>query len=189
LIRRFLIVSAYCEEPVAYCRVAALESAERMGFRRACIVAVGCHEGRAGCTEEYRGLRRGGAGFERAGSCDTFAGILRLQLGLSQIHRQGPVRARQPHENTSSINPNSAHQKAYVRTTRTMVCRKVHALRDDECAICGPSVFSFDDTCTSASPEDQSFTYQILIDWRYPCCANIIRLLTHIAALVCWNIM
>jgi hypothetical protein len=131
LIRRFLIVSAYCEEPVAYCRVAALESAERMGFRRACIVAVGCHEGRAGCTEEYRGLRRGGAGFERAGSCDTFAGILRLQLGLSQIHRQGPVRARQPHENTSSINLNSAHQKAYVRATRTMVCRKEDALRDD----------------------------------------------------------
>jgi hypothetical protein len=81
LIRRFLIVSAYCEEPVAYCRVADLESAERRGVRRACIVAVGCHEGRAGCTEEYRELRRGGAGFERAGSCDTFAGILRLQLG------------------------------------------------------------------------------------------------------------
>jgi hypothetical protein len=58
LMRRFLIVSAYCEEPVAYCRVADLASAERMGFRRACIVAVGCHEGRAGCTGGYRELRR-----------------------------------------------------------------------------------------------------------------------------------
>jgi hypothetical protein len=33
------MVSAYCEEPVAYCLVAALESAERRGCRRACIVA------------------------------------------------------------------------------------------------------------------------------------------------------
>lgn len=39
LMRRFLIVSAYCEEPVAYWRVADLESAERKGCRRACIVA------------------------------------------------------------------------------------------------------------------------------------------------------
>ena len=38
LIRRFLIVSAYCEEAVAYCLVAALESAERIGCRIACIV-------------------------------------------------------------------------------------------------------------------------------------------------------
>jgi hypothetical protein len=38
LMRRFLIVSAYCEEPVAYCLVAAFESAERMGCRIACIV-------------------------------------------------------------------------------------------------------------------------------------------------------
>ncbi|KAH8633803.1 hypothetical protein IG631_12438 [Alternaria alternata] len=38
LMRRFLIVSAYCEEAVAYCLVAALESAERIGCRIACIV-------------------------------------------------------------------------------------------------------------------------------------------------------
>lgn len=38
LMRRFLIVSAYCEEAVAYCLVAAFESAERMGCRIACIV-------------------------------------------------------------------------------------------------------------------------------------------------------
>jgi hypothetical protein len=58
LIRRFLIVSAYCEEPVAYCLVADLESAERREFRRACIVAGSDHEGRAACTEGYREVRR-----------------------------------------------------------------------------------------------------------------------------------
>jgi hypothetical protein len=34
------MVSAYCEEPVAYCLVADLVSAERRGCRRACIVAM-----------------------------------------------------------------------------------------------------------------------------------------------------
>ncbi len=38
--RRFLIVSAYWEELVAYCRAAAFESAERSGCRIACIVTV-----------------------------------------------------------------------------------------------------------------------------------------------------
>jgi hypothetical protein len=38
LMRRFLIVSAYCEEEVAYCLVAAFESAERRGCRIDCIV-------------------------------------------------------------------------------------------------------------------------------------------------------
>jgi hypothetical protein len=63
LIRRFLIVSAYCEEPVAYCLVADLESAERRGCRRACIVAGSGHEGRAECTEGYREVRRGWSWF------------------------------------------------------------------------------------------------------------------------------
>lgn len=40
LMRRFLIVSAYCEEAVAYCLVAAFESAERSGWRIDCIVTV-----------------------------------------------------------------------------------------------------------------------------------------------------
>ena len=40
LMRRFLIVSAYCDEPVVYCLAAALVSAERMGCLRACIVPV-----------------------------------------------------------------------------------------------------------------------------------------------------
>lgn len=40
LMRRFLIVWAYWGEPVAYCLVAALESAERSGCRIACIVTV-----------------------------------------------------------------------------------------------------------------------------------------------------
>ena len=40
LMRRFLIVSAYCDEPVAYDRVAALVSAERMGCLRACMLTV-----------------------------------------------------------------------------------------------------------------------------------------------------
>ena len=38
LMRRFLMVSAYCDEPVAYDRVAALVSAERMGCLMACMV-------------------------------------------------------------------------------------------------------------------------------------------------------
>jgi hypothetical protein len=60
LMRRFLMVSAYCEEPVAYCLVAAFASAERMGCRRACIVALGdSHEGRAGSVGGgYRQVRR-----------------------------------------------------------------------------------------------------------------------------------
>jgi hypothetical protein len=66
------MVSAYCEEPVAYCLVADLESAERRGYRRACIVAF------EAITKAKLRVRRGvakcvvgGAGFERAGSCNA----------------------------------------------------------------------------------------------------------------------
>jgi hypothetical protein len=75
LMRRFLIVSAYCEEPVAYCLVADLVSAERRGFRRACIVAIKLSRRQ---SYVYGRVSRvgvvGGAGFERAGSCDTHGG-------------------------------------------------------------------------------------------------------------------
>jgi hypothetical protein len=97
LMRRFLIVSAYCEEPVAYCLVADLDSAERRGCRRACIVAF------EAVTKAELRVRRGvancvvsGAGFERAGSCDTCTAFPRVQLGpASRLVANVPVRARQ----------------------------------------------------------------------------------------------
>jgi hypothetical protein len=51
LMRRFLMVSAYCDEPVAYDRVAALVSAERMGCLMACMVAVSLSRRLARCVE------------------------------------------------------------------------------------------------------------------------------------------
>jgi hypothetical protein len=82
LMRRFLMVSAYCEEPVAYCLVADLESAVRRGCRRACIVALGGLSRRQSCVD--RGESRIASlvellGFERARSCDTWAAFPRLQ--------------------------------------------------------------------------------------------------------------
>jgi hypothetical protein len=97
------MVSAYCEEPVAYCLVADLESAERRGCRRACIVAFG-----AVTKAKLREQRRvancvvGGAGFERARSCDTWAAFPRLQLG--QHPRQANSGLPSAPDNTSLIN-------------------------------------------------------------------------------------
>jgi hypothetical protein len=101
LMRRFLMVSAYCEEPVAYCLVADLVSAERRGCRRACIVAMKLSRRQ---SYVYGRISRigvvGGAGFERAAT--HIAGFLRLQLGpVSKLNPMGPVRARTLHENTS----------------------------------------------------------------------------------------
>jgi len=102
LMRRFLMVSAYCEELVAYCRVADRDSAERRGYRRACIVTVGCHEGWGGLCRRCRGVQSFvELVWAHRKLRHQMAGLLRLPLGQSGIS----VRARQLHENTSFIYP------------------------------------------------------------------------------------
>jgi hypothetical protein len=52
------------------------------------------------CTGGYREWRRGGAGFERARSCDTHGGTSSA-WPVSELQGKGPVRARHLHENAS----------------------------------------------------------------------------------------
>jgi hypothetical protein len=68
LIRRFLIVSAYCED-VAYCRVADLESTERIGFEGPASWLWAVMKAELGVRRNIANCGVGGASFERAGSC------------------------------------------------------------------------------------------------------------------------
>jgi hypothetical protein len=98
LMRRFLIVSAYCEEPVAYCLVADLESAERRGCRRACIVTEVLSRKHSWYGGSFCCLST----WVWQGSCDTTGILRRSLLANLKLQRAQPDTPEQHHHNTCS---------------------------------------------------------------------------------------